>query len=440
MEGQEKNPSSRLGLEAIRELISAEEPDVLVQEVEEEPGSGRGDNYTSMLYRLKVKGLKRLANNGGDEPWERSMIYKVLPESREQRDFFKSETLFRNEVVFYTKVWPVMAELQTGGRTVFTGVAKVYMARDDLIAMEDLRARGFKMADRRKGLQVEKLKRVLKALAGFHALSLTLRDLRPQAFAKLSRQDAEPGESIQETLFRMENATWYRRYYRAATSNAIKMVSEGLPENLETRRDEILGKFGAFLREDSFFRTMCELTSHQGPLTVFCHGDCWTNNFLFRDTDGAAPSPSEDSEAVCLVDFQLSRVGSLALDLAYLFYCCTSGDVRKAFMNQLLQHYHRHLMSSLCTLNPTAESTRDPIVMWSLLTEEMRRCGRFGLGLAVDMLPISTCASDQAPDLYEGQEASAEVEHSMLVPPPANAECTRLMTDLVVELIYNRAL
>jgi hypothetical protein len=167
----------RLGLDTIRELVAKEEPDVEITSLEEAPGSGRGDNYTSMLYRLSVKGHK--SSGAADKvPWERSIIYKVLPESKEHREAFKSELLFRNEVVFYTRVWPALAALQAGGRAVFEGVAKVYVARAELIAMEDLRAKGFKMADRRKGLQVDKLKRVLKALAGFHALSLTLKDLR----------------------------------------------------------------------------------------------------------------------------------------------------------------------------------------------------------------------------------------------------------------------
>jgi len=73
----------------------------------------------------------------------------------------------------------------------------------------------------------------------------------------------------------------------------------------------------------------------------------------------------------------------------------------------------------------------------------MRRCGRFGLGLALDMLPISTCASHEAPNLYE--TSSVETNHSeekyvMIEPPPGGAECARLMTDLVLELIDNKAL
>lgn len=109
-------------------------------------------------------------------------------------------------------------------------------------------------------------------------------------FARLSDPEAaKRGEAMQETLFRMENVEWYRQYYRTATSNAIKMVSEGLPKELESQREEIMAKLRAFLSEDCFFRTMCELTAAQGPLTVFCHGDCWTNNFLFKDGDTDDP-------------------------------------------------------------------------------------------------------------------------------------------------------
>lgn len=70
-------------------------------------------------------------------------------------------------------------------------------------------------------------------------------------------------------------------------------------------------------------------------------------------------------QAVYLVDFQLTRVGSLALDLANLLYCCTSGVVRRAYMTQLLQHYHSHLMSSLRVLNPE-QPPKDPSIMWKL--------------------------------------------------------------------------
>lgn len=167
----------RLTLESVRELITKDEPDVEITSLEEEPGSGRGDNYTSVLYRVRAKGRKRITNDKWSN-YELAIIYKVLPRSREHREAFKSELLFRNEVAFYTYVWPALNKLQANSKQVFSGVAKIYAAQIDLIAMEDLRERDFKMADRRKGLQLDDLKRVLKALAGFHALSLTLRETR----------------------------------------------------------------------------------------------------------------------------------------------------------------------------------------------------------------------------------------------------------------------
>jgi len=93
----------------------------------------------------------------------------------------------------------------------------------------------------------------------------------------------EHDQGIQETLFRQDNEDWYRQYYRVAANNAIKMVSEALPSHMNHKREDIIAKLQAFLNEDVFFRTMSELVSTQGYLSVFCHGDCWTNNILFQD-------------------------------------------------------------------------------------------------------------------------------------------------------------
>lgn len=168
---------ARLTLNDVRELITKDEPDVEIITLDEEPGSGRGDNYTSMLYRVQAKGRKQLKDNEWID-YECAIIYKILPESKKRREAFKSELLFRNEVAFYKYVWPALNGLQSNRGRVFGGVPKIYAARADLIAMEDLRQRGYEMADRRKGLEVENLKLVLKALAGFHALSLTLKESR----------------------------------------------------------------------------------------------------------------------------------------------------------------------------------------------------------------------------------------------------------------------
>lgn len=66
-------------------------------------GSKRGDNYTSMLYRIKLY---------GDNGWTKSLIYKCLPDNKQARSTYKSEILFNNEVTFYMKSLTALMEYQ----------------------------------------------------------------------------------------------------------------------------------------------------------------------------------------------------------------------------------------------------------------------------------------------------------------------------------------
>lgn len=70
------------------------------------------------------------------------------------------------------------------------------------------------------------------------------------------------------------------------------------------------------------------------------------------------------------------------------------------------------------------------------IKQEIHICGKFGLGLAVDMIPISTCDSDQAPDLYvdvaDENSTPTECEKPVWT---KNEICRRRMTDLVQELV-----
>lgn len=50
-----------------------------------------------------------------------------------------------------------------------------------------------------------------------------------------------------------------------------------LPED-----SKYLQLFKEFAETSKFFSRMVQLVSEESPLTAFCHGDCWANNFLYR--------------------------------------------------------------------------------------------------------------------------------------------------------------
>ncbi|KAH8291907.1 hypothetical protein KR054_002036 [Drosophila jambulina] len=414
-----------LSLEMFQDIFKHAEPDVQIDAFELAQGSDRGDNYTAALYRINLSG-KRQGLDGCHHKWEQKVICKVMPESVVQREAYKSDKLFRNEVEFYTTIMPELLKFQaskTGRDTpVFNAIPKCYTARHDLLIMEDLRERGFQMSDRHKGLSMEETQSVLLQVAQLHALSLAYKFEHPLDFSKLC-------SLISEGIFCTANTSWYRNYYERLTANAIKMVSEVLPAD-----SKYVSAINNFAESSSFFGRMVQLASAESPLSAICHGDCWVNNFLYHYD----PEDPQRVLEVALLDFQLIRYSSIALDIANLLYCCTTKEMRDAELQTLLNTYTEELfrwLQILCTALPDHCDTLEKLQ--DLFAEELKTYGRFALGLAMDIIPISTCSSEDAPDMYlkrSGEDLEEDVGAPTLNFPP-NDLCRQKMSEIVIDMV-----
>lgn len=103
-----------------------------------------------------------------------------------------------------------------------------------------------------------------------------MKTIEPEIF------QTEVVNSVTECLFKSENEEWYRQYYQTARKNAIEFVKECLVTAEDKKK--YLTKFQHFL-DDSFFDRMVDLVQPIEPVSVICHGDCWTNNILFNYSD-----------------------------------------------------------------------------------------------------------------------------------------------------------
>lgn len=122
---------------------------------------------------------------------------------------------------FYNCILPTWQNFQQSNgidqKAIFKAIPKCYYAHNDLIILEDLCLRDFKMQNRITGLTYAQLKVVFTELAKFHCLSLSYKSQFPDQFEKLRKK-------ISEGIFINENTEWYKNYYKALTKNAIDMV------------------------------------------------------------------------------------------------------------------------------------------------------------------------------------------------------------------------
>jgi len=72
------------------------------------------------------------------------------------------------------------------------------------------------------------------------------------------------------------------------------------------------------------------------------HGDCWTNNIMFR-YEGESPEPAE----TYFVDLQLPRVTSVAYDLMYFLLGSTKFEIQLSQFDYFIKYYHDQLVEHL---------------------------------------------------------------------------------------------
>lgn len=145
---------------------------------------------------------------------------------------------------------------------------KCYSFMDDecheSLLLENLRESNFDMLDQRDEiLTYDHAHLVMEILGKFHALSLALKDKSPEKFGKLI--DETPGSILREM----------KQYYDQCDVVIYAVLKE---DEIDIRKklEKIFGEslYGAL------WARLVEASKE--PYSVFCHGDCKTNNFMFK--------------------------------------------------------------------------------------------------------------------------------------------------------------
>ncbi|PSN36161.1 hypothetical protein C0J52_17002 [Blattella germanica] len=231
-----------------------------------ERASAAGGNFASEIYRAIMK-VKRK-----DEIEEMSVIIKtaLLGGTGEVSKFFQESDYFIKEIGTLSHVVPAMKALFG---EVYSENYKPFGAEcffctttpQPTLILEDLKKKGFRMAEFNLGLDLKHALLVLRSIASYHACSLVLFQNDSQCFKafQISPQTAEVNVVIQGLLdamiksFLKEIENWpeqKERYYdilKSISDTSLKIWIKGVK------------------RVDDGFN-------------VLNHGDLWVNNMMFK--------------------------------------------------------------------------------------------------------------------------------------------------------------
>ncbi|XP_050069191.1 uncharacterized protein LOC126557452 [Anopheles maculipalpis] len=345
--------------------------------IEFDVGSNKGDGFVGQLFKAFL--------TEGDR--REVFLCKIPPLNEARRRQFPTMTIFSRETLAYKTLLPALFTYQESKGVAredgFFNVPKCYYAECDetaeesVIIMEDLRLQDYRMWDKMVPVNYEHVKLTMQSLGRLHAVSLALKRERPQDFEQFKVSD--PLEVLMPEGSPMAGMM-------------VQMILDAIEtlEPHETKERSKLQKLADNMRKEML---ACTDSSSAEPYTVLGHGDCWVNNFMFNYKNGIP-------ENVVLLDWQITRYVSPVLDLVYFLFCCTDEEFRRRHYDEMMNVYYNSLETLLEKLGHSPQE----VFPRTALMRQLRRYGKFGILMAVFLVPMLCTRNEDLIDMDEAAE------------------------------------
>ncbi|CAG9861849.1 unnamed protein product [Phyllotreta striolata] len=329
----------------------------------------KGDNFMGKLLRLKIKNASKTL----------PMILKIASTNALQRKMQQARTAFLREIYLYDTVFEEFRAFEDQHRISqpFRSHPKFFAECTDelseMLVLEDMKEKHFRMCDKKLTMNSEHIVAVLEEYAKFHATSLAMRAKNRAKFDHLTAHLTDVfAENMNQTGPEM--------------THFVKLLFEQLIKSVEGHAEaiEMLEKFEKHALDGGAFKEQFP----EGNIVV-THGDCWCNNLLFKYENDEAKTPSN----VCIIDWQLSKLGSPGVDLNYFLLANAPPEVLDDY-ETYLRIYYDVLERKL------AEFGCDPqeVFTFDELLDHFHRLGPKMLFMCTMVMRIALSEPDEAPD------------------------------------------
>lgn len=216
------------------------------------------DSFMMGTYRVKLRGYQ------DGQKISYAIILKWHPDQKMRKSF---RVLYLREYTFFQYIVPELLDIQErfqiiqGLKIKFPNCFYANMEHNKEVIAFHSGETGVRMRNRFYKTDLAHVLLVVKNLAKLHALSFVFERLKPSTFEEIKSQcykDAQYSDPNRVSKS-MED------YYNASVDVVSDPVAKDKLKALTPRFAQVLNK-----------------STMPVPYSVFCHGDCWTNNILYR--------------------------------------------------------------------------------------------------------------------------------------------------------------
>ncbi|KAF6206021.1 hypothetical protein GE061_017246 [Apolygus lucorum] len=399
-------------LDAVLKKKSFQDSIVKIKSISVTDALGKGENYLSLIKRVKADVIL-----GSGRRKKMSLIVKQQYESPLLKQMSVANGYFAREIGMYRDILPKMEELMDevgdGSETLWGRCMEVRLF--DRIIFEDLNAQGYVMAARRDQLNFKTASFVLRCLGKFHAMGAVLNE----------RLEIPSDMYWKHPWTKMLEL--YRNQFKGTLYKMADLMEKWGDEWKESK-PKLVDLIPAYWSKFEDY-----LTQPLEGLKVLAHGDCWTNNMLFKyDVDPAVPVSMK------FLDLQISYMTTPCHDLHWFLVSSVPLATRKSQLGDLLQTYADSLLANLEKFGyagekPTVQSIEQEFEKYKFMSFV------FGSILAAPVLNEKKDALDIESMMEKGYEAKVQGQEDFVYDVFANLSegAINLLKNEIQDLLKN---
>lgn len=177
--------------------------------------------------------------------------------------------LFRNEIRFYETIWPFLQSYykNVSGKYLVI-IPKCFGTGSKRILLENVASDGYKLFDKSKPFDTDHYRHIFETYGIYHGISMALREQFPEKYNQFVNGQINILKEV------------YQDNSKPFCKNLTGIFEEVQNFFDPVNEKHILEKVRHY--QKVFSKTMYQFLTDEVQNGVILHGDCWSNNFMFK--------------------------------------------------------------------------------------------------------------------------------------------------------------